>query len=208
MVLLLAILTLAMFVGGGIFLGWRQRRLAQALTRNEATDGIYFHPGHMWANFQPTGIAKVGIDRFLRGIVGRFEGLVLPSSGRYVKQGQVIVSVGAGERRIDLVSPLDGVVCAANARPVEGAEHAYRDDYLLLIRPTRLAANLAAMKGYREEEGWFRSEVARFKDFITLRMGNLREVGATLADGGEHTDGIVEKMDEATLHAFTEAFLR
>jgi len=64
------------------------------------------------------------------------------------------------------------------------------------------------MKGAEEAEGWFRAELARFKDFITLRMGNLQEVGATLADGGSHSAGIIEKMDEATLQAFTESFLR
>ncbi len=211
MVLLLAILTLALFVGIGIYMGWRQRRKAQALAadQGQGMDGLYFHPGHVWANFQPTGIAKVGIDRFLRGVLGRIEEVILPSTGRYVKQGQVIMTVsGKGGRQVHLVSPLDGVVCAANPRPPEGDEVSYRNDYLLLIRPTGVSANLSRMKGAREADGWFRAEFARFKEFITLRMGNLQEVGATLADGGEHVEGIFEKMDEATLKAFTESFLR
>jgi len=209
MVLLLAILTLTVLVGIGIYLGWRQRRIAQTLAYEKRTEGLYFHPGHLWASFQPTGIAKVGIDRFLRGILGRIEDVILPSSGRYIKQGQVILTVaGQGGRQLHLVSPLDGVVCATNPHPTQGEEISYRNDYLLLIRPTGLSTNLARMKGANEAEGWFRSEIARFKDFITLRMGTLQEVGATLADGGSHTDGIVEKMDEATLKAFTESFLR
>ncbi len=67
---------------------------------------------------------------------------------------------------------------------------------------------MAQMKGYAEADGWIRSELQRFKDFITLRMGTLQEVGATLADGGVHTEGIVGKMDEATFKDFTEKFLR
>jgi hypothetical protein len=109
---------------------------------------------------------------------------------------------------VQLVSPLDGVVCATNPRLAEGDEISYKNDYLLLVRPTGLSANLSRMKGEAEAEGWFRAEFARFKDFITLRMGNLQEVGATLADGGEHMEGIFEKMDEATLKAFTDSFLR
>jgi glycine cleavage system H lipoate-binding protein len=209
MVALLAVLTLAMFVGIGIYMGWRQRRMARTLAYEKVREGLYFHPGHVWASFQPTGIAKVGIDRFLRGILGRVEEVILPSAGRYVKQGQVVMTVsGSGGRQVHLVSPLDGVVCATNPHPAEGGEISYRNDYLLLIRPTGLSENLSRMKGAEEAEGWFRTELARFKDFITCRMGNLQEVGATLADGGSHTEGIIEKMDEATLTAFTESFLR
>jgi glycine cleavage system H lipoate-binding protein len=186
MVALLSILTLAMLVGIGIYMGWRQRRIAQTLAYE-----------------------KVGIDRFLRGILGRVEEVILPSAGRYVKQGQVVMTVtGGGGRQLNLVSPLDGVVCATNPHPAEGDEISYKNDYFLLIRPTGLSENLARMKGAEEAEGWFRAELARFKDFITLRMGNLQEVGATLADGGSHSAGIIEKMDEATLQAFTESFLR
>jgi glycine cleavage system H lipoate-binding protein len=209
MVALLAVLTLALFVGIGIYLGWRQRGMARTLAEDKGTEGLYFHPGHMWARFEPTGMAKVGIDRFLRGILGGIEDVILPSSGRYVKQGQVIMTVaGRGGRQVHLISPLEGVVCAANPHPAEGEENAYKHDYLLLIRPTGLSADLARMTGAAEAEGWFRAELARFKDFITFRMGTLQEVGATLADGGSHTEGIIEKMDEETLKAFTESFLR
>lgn len=209
MVLLLAILTLTVLVGIGIYLGWRQRRIAQTLAYEKRTEGLYFHPGHLWASFQPTGIAKVGIDRFLRDILGRIEEVILPSAGRYVKQGQVILTVsGKGGRQVHLVSPLDGVVCATNPHSAGADDISYKNDYLLLIRPTGLSADLARMKGAQDAEGWFRAELGRFKDFITLRMGNLQEVGATLADGGSHTEGIIEKMDEATVKAFTESFLR
>jgi glycine cleavage system H lipoate-binding protein len=209
MVLLLAILTLVVFVGIGIYMGLRQRRMARTLADDRAAEGLYFHPGHVWASFQPTGIAKVGIDRFLRGILGRIEEAILPSVGSYVRQGQVVMTVaGKGGRQLHLVSPLDGVVCATNPHPGERDEHSHGKEYLFLIRPTGLSANLSRMKGAPEAEGWIRAELARFKDFITLRMGNLVEVGATLADGGSHTEGIIEKMDEATLEAFTETFLR
>lgn len=209
MVAILAVLTLTLLVGIGLYMGWRQGRMARTLAEDRATEGLYFHPGHVWASFQSTGIAKVGIDRFLRGVLGRIEETNLPSAGRYVKQGQVVMTVaGRGGRQVDLVSPLDGVVCATNPVPGEGDGSEYKTDYLLLIRPTRLSKNVAGMRGAAEADGWLRAEFARFKDFITFRMGNLQEVGATLADGGSHTEGIIEKMDEATLKAFTESFLR
>jgi glycine cleavage system H lipoate-binding protein len=208
MVLLLSVTTLVVFVGVGVYMTSRQKSLARALAADEATGGVWFHPGHMWAAFQPDGVAKVGIDRFLRGVLGRIDDVILPSEGRSVKQGQLLLTVVHGGRQLHLVSPLDGVVRATNPLRAQGMESSYKDDYLVVIRPTRLKANMEQMKGYREEDGWFRSELARFKDFATLRMGTLQEVGATLADGGVHADGIVEKMDEATIKAFTEMFLR
>ncbi|MBE0569745.1 MAG: hypothetical protein IH576_03805 [Deltaproteobacteria bacterium] len=207
MVLLLTVTTLAIFVGGGVYMMTRQKGLARALAADDATGGIWFHPGHMWASFQPDGLARIGIDRFLRGILGHYDDVILPSEGRSVKQGQVLLTVTRGGRQVHLVSPLDGVVCATD-NALAKAPNIHYNGALLVIRPTRLKENMAKMLGALEAEGWFRSELGRFKDFITLRMGNLQEVGATLADGGIHTDGLVEKMDEGTLKAFTESFLR
>ncbi|MEW6720262.1 MAG: hypothetical protein AB1346_07420 [Thermodesulfobacteriota bacterium] len=208
MVVLLTVTTLVILAGAGIWLLSREKRLAKALAADESTGGIWFHPGHTWAAFQPAGVAKIGIDRFLRGILGRVDDVILPSEGRSVKQGDPLLTLAHGGRQVHLASPLDGVVCGVNLRRANDGEFSYKDDYLVVIRPTRIRANMARMKEYREEEGWFRAEMAKFKDFITFRMGTLQEVGATLADGGTHTDGVVGKMDEATFKAFTETFLR
>ncbi|MBP2673933.1 MAG: Glycine cleavage H-protein [Deltaproteobacteria bacterium] len=208
MVLLLSVTTLVIFIGAGAYLMSREKSLVRALAKDESTGGIWFHPGHTWVSFQPEGVAKIGIDKFLRQVLGRVDEVILPSEGRSVKQGQVFLTLVHGGRQVHLVSPLDGVVRATNARYAEGPEISYKDDFLVVLRPTRLKENMTRMKGHREADGWFRSEVERFKDFITLRMGTLQEVGATLADGGVHTDGIVEKMDEETLKAFAGSFLR
>jgi len=127
MVALLSILTLAMLVGIGIYMGWRQRRIAQTLAYEKVREGLYFHPGHVWASFQPTGIAKVGIDRFLRGILGRVEEVILPSAGRYVKQGQVVMTsfprwTASCARRIhtprkETKSPTRTTISSSSARP-------------------------------------------------------------------------------------------
>lgn len=199
MALALAITTVAVFAGIGLYMRSRQADMARKLAA-EAGGNVWYHPGHMWADFQADGLAKVGIDKFLRGVLGHIDGVSLPSEGRRVKQGQPLVTVTHGARQVCLVSPLDGEVRSVNPGG--------KDDCLVVLRPTRLKENMARMKGYTEGDGWIRSELDRFKDFITLRMGTLQEVGATLADGGAHVEGIVGKMDEPTFREFTEKFLR
>lgn len=199
MVLILSVTTLVIFAGIGLYMRSQQKGMARKLA-SEAGGNVWYHPGHMWANFQDDGLAKVGIDKFLRDVLGRIDDVTLPSEGRRVKQGQPLLTATHDGREVSLVSPLDGEVCSVNPGG--------KDDYLVVLRPTRLKANMAQMKGYAEADGWIRSELQRFKDFITLRMGTLQEVGATLADGGVHTEGIVGKMDEATFKDFSEKFLR
>ena len=86
-----------------------------------------------------------------------------------MKQGQPLLTATRSGRKVPLVSPLDGEVRAVNPGG--------KDEYLVVLRPTRLKANMAQMKGYAEADGWIHSELSRFKDFITLRMGSLQEVG-------------------------------
>lgn len=200
MVLILSVTTLVIFAGIGLYMRSQQKGMARKLA-SEAGGNVWYHPGHMWANFQDDGLAKVGIDKFLRDVLGRIDDVTLPSEGRRVKQGQPFLSVTHDGREVSLVSPLDGEVRSVNPAGKD-------DGYLVVLRPTHLKANMKRMKGHGEAGGWINSELQRFKDFITLRMGTLQEVGVTLADGGVHTEGIVGKMDEATFKDFTEKFLR
>jgi len=179
--------------------------MAKTLAAGGLSKSVYFHPGHTWASFQPNGVAKIGLDRFLRDFLGKFEEIIVPSVGRRIKQGQPIFTIVSGGKQVHVVSPLDGVVVDANLNPADGLE--YKADHMLTIRPTRIDADLRSMKGYEEAENWLVLEYARFKDFIACNMNPFKGMGVTLADGGFHVDGILEKMDKETLETFNEEFL-
>lgn len=201
MVILLVLATLVLFLSLEAFKFYRQRAHVKALA---VGGGVYFHPGHTWASFQPTGLVKVGLDKFIRNVVGKFDSMTVPSSGRIVKQGQLLMTLNRKGKDIFIMSPLDGVVIDANYQISD--EKAFKSDHLLVIRPTHVTSNMPKMKNRKEAETWITSELARFREFIGNRMGS-GELGLTMADGGSHIDEVIEHMDEATLKEFNREFL-
>jgi len=174
--------------------------------------GIFLHGGHTWAHLEVSGDATVGMDDFAQGIIGKIDRITAPPIGAKVRQGEKLFSVHQDGKRIELVSPLDGVVRSVSETAGEGLEkikrEPYRAGWLLSLEPTNLAQNLRKLRIASEASRWLETELKRFAEFLAVRMVRPQEVGVTLPDGGIHIKGIVEKMDENTLEALTNQFLR
>jgi len=201
MVLLLVLATVMALLAVEAIKFYRQREQAKALA---VGGGVYFYPGHTWASFQPTGLVKVGFDKFIRSIAGKFDTIILPSDGRLIKQGQLLATITRKGKDIHILSPIDGVVVAANHKISD--EKAFKSDHILVLRPTRIDRNMFMMKDRNEAAIWLNAEFARFRDFICERMG-ANEAGLAMADGGSHIDDIITHMDKETLNSFNKEFL-
>lgn len=208
MVLLLVLLTLAVFAAVATQRYYTQKTTAKSLASGGLTSSVYFHPGHSWVNFQSTGRAKIGIDRFLREVLGEFDEIIVPSNGRVIKQGQPVLTFISSGKQVDVVSPIDGVVVDANLSPADNIR--YETDYVLTVRPTKIKSNLRTMTMYCDAEGWFALEYARLRDFVVSCMNPFKGMGITMADGGhfnENVSTILAKMDKSTLRTFNTEFL-
>jgi len=208
MVLLLVLLTLVVFAAVAAQRYYTQKATAKSLASGGLATSVYFHPGHSWVNFQPTGKAKIGVDRFLRDILGKFDEIIVPSNGRTVKQGQPILTFVSNGKQVHVVSPIDGVVVDANTAPADGFR--YETDYVLTIRPTKIKSNLRKMTNFIASEGWLASEYEQLRDFVAFSMNPFKGMGVTMADGGhfnENVSVLLAKMDKPTLKAFNAEFL-
>lgn len=206
MVLLLVLMTLVVIFAIEATVYVHQRTQAKTLATGELTSSVYFHPGHTWISFQPNGEVKIGIDKFLREILGNFDEVIVPSKGRRIKQNQPLFTIIKNGKAVHFVSPIDGVVISHNSSMEDGKKSEYIRDHMLTFRPTNIRTNLRKMKNYQESEGWFRQEFARFVDFASVHM-NPSGLGLTMADGGKYKKGIVEHMDTLVLESFNKEFL-
>jgi hypothetical protein len=187
---------------------YTQKTTAKSLASGGLASSLYFHPGHTWVNFQPTGFAKIGIDRFLREFLGKFEEVILPSAGRFIRQGDHLFTVVRGDKQLHIASPIDGVVSEANLSP-DGSKE-YSGDYLLVMRPTKIVPNLRVMTNYVESEGWLALEYEKLRDFVACFMNPFKGMGVTMADGGhfnEQFSSVLPKLDKQTLKFFNKEFL-
>jgi len=230
MVAILVVLTIVAFVLADLALQWRRaRRAVPARAAGRGADlllpqlqperfsqpaGLFFHPGHTWANLLFSGQVKVGVDDFLQRLLGRVDAVTLPPHGVEVRAGQPFAVLRQGERSLALLSPVDGVVCAVNGELVKAPGLLKRDPYtrgwLVALQPHDLGANLAGLAVGQRAAGWLRDELGRMRDFLQGLLEGQRDqlVGATAADGGLSAEGLLERLDDAAWGEFETQFLR
>lgn len=155
-------------------------------------EGVSFHPGHAWARVEPDGHVAVGMSDFARKLVGQPSEIRLPAAGARVGQGEPGWTLLAGDRAIDMLSPVDGTVVEVNEDAFEpGAPllDPYGDGWLLKVKPARLDANLKNLLAGETARRW--TEQAADK----LRARLSPDAGLVYQDGGVPVDGIARSLE-------------
>jgi glycine cleavage system H lipoate-binding protein len=181
--------------------------------RFQLPGGLFFHPGHTWANVLFSGHVKVGVDDFLQRLVGRIDDIGLPPMGAEVREGAPLATIRQAGRTATLPAPVAGAVCAVNADLTRNRDLVKRDPYtrgwLVALQPTNLAANLSQLMVGAEALTWLKAEVARFQEFVSSILTEHQDalVGVTAADGGLHADGLLEHLNDEAWRRFTREFV-
>lgn len=174
--------------------------------------GLFYHSGHTWAHLMPAGEAQIGIDDFAQGIIGRIDRIELPRPGTVLRQGETAFTVVQGNKKIDFVSPLDGIVSSVNdevnADPRVLKKDPYRSSWLLAAMPSNIAQNLKKLRIAGDAAAWLERELMVFLEFVTLHQAAPQEVGVTMPDGGHVIEGVMEKVDGELLQLLVRKFFR
>ena len=182
-------------------------------TAQELPGGLFVHSGHTWAKLDSYGGAiQVGLDGFAQGILGRVDRFELPPNGATLRQGEPAFAVLQSGKRIEFVSPVDGVVCAVNERinvdPAEARKEPYEKGWAFMLRPSNLSRDLKKLRIGAEAAAWLEREARSFTEFLSLHRAVPVEVGATLPDGGVHVEGVMETMDGEILQIAIRKYFR
>ena len=224
MVVLLVLLTILGCIVVSLALRRREKAAAEprsvrepsSLFPSRATQGLpgglFVHGGHTWAKLDSSGAVQVGLDGFAQGILGRVDRFELPPDGAKLRQGEPAFAALQSGKRIEFVSPVDGVVCAVNeqinADPAAARKDPYEKGWAFMIRPSNLSRNLKKLRIGEEATAWLEREARSFTEFLSLHRAVPVEVGVTLADGGIHADGIMESMDGEILQITIRKYFR
>ncbi len=154
---------------------------------------LFFHPGHAWARVEAADTVTVGIDDFARKLLGPLSAVNLPRPGDALRQGEKGWSVVAGGTEFDMLSPVDGIVVAANdaaaTEPGMVDQDPYDRGWLLRVESPRLGSNLKHLLSGDLARSWMNS-VAN-----ALRLQAGPELGPVYEDGGAPVDGLARGLD-------------
>lgn len=154
-------------------------------------DDRFYHPGHAWARVEPDGVVTVGMDDFARKLVGAPDRLDLPAPGARVGQGEPAWALVVDGDRIPMLSPVDGFVVDVNPDAFRGEQSPdpYGRDWLLKVRPERLAPNLRTLLANGTARRWIEHAAD------TLRARLSPSAGIVYQDGGVPVDGMARAID-------------
>ncbi|OGG44035.1 MAG: hypothetical protein A3F84_27905 [Candidatus Handelsmanbacteria bacterium RIFCSPLOWO2_12_FULL_64_10] len=170
--------------------------------------GLFVHRGHTWAEVHPSGSVRVGLDDFVRRTLGRLDRVAVLRAGERVAQGEAMLRLEQGGRRVALPAPVSGVIEAVNeslsADPEALEEDPYRKGWAYVLRPSRLGEEIQGLRVGEAARAWLEDEVGRFADWIT---GLGATPAVTLPDGGMPVVGGLTYLDDAAWEDFQRRFL-
>ena len=80
----------------------------------QVPENLKYHPGHTWALAESPKMVRIGLDDFAARLAGKVASIALPQRGQWVRQGQKIWSLVRNGAKVDMVSPIEGVVTDVN----------------------------------------------------------------------------------------------
>lgn len=207
MVVLLVVVTFAIFIGIDMLMNRKRVPVVPMVTGSEAEPvsgpemilggfrvlaNLRYHAGHTWLQRERKNVHRVGADEFAAVVAGPVEKIELPKPGQWVRQGQKVFAFVRGGEKVEMVSPVEGEVLDVNAEIAENPQLLREDPYgkgwLMTVfapdeeGPSRnlLPANLL--------RSWMREAS---ESFYRLQP---QLAGATAADGGRASKDATANM--------------
>jgi glycine cleavage system H lipoate-binding protein len=169
----------------------RAPRMAQEMGF-QIPEGYAFHPGHMWLSKEGPQTARVGLDSFAGRVIGQISKIELSAPNRWVRQGQKLASVMVGDKAVEFLSPVEGVVTAVNSDVVADPSLASRDPYehgwLATIKSPDLAINQKNLVQGPMVAPWMQNNIARLNAALAQMQPALAQ------DGGLPVGGLLSRV--------------
>jgi len=166
----------------------------------KAPGGIFFDRTHTWAFMEKEGKVKIGVDDFLQHTMGKITRVEIKAPGSEVRRGEKLATLIQNGKKLDIYSPLSGVVSEVNdelsARPALINSDPYSGGWIYKIEPANWIKETKRYFMGDSYIDWLNKEFSRLKDFIAsaVRQKDLKYSQVVLQDGGEIKEGLMENF--------------
>ncbi len=155
--------------------------------------GYCFHPGHTWVMREGQEDARVGLDAFAADVVGKIDNIEVLNPNRWVRQGQRLMTLHAGETSFDLLSPVEGVVMAVNRDVIQdpsiAASDPYKNGWIAVLKTPDFATNQKNLMQDSMVAPWMHYNVTRLNAAVAKLNPALAQ------DGGVPLSGLLARVE-------------
>jgi glycine cleavage system H lipoate-binding protein/ABC-type phosphate transport system substrate-binding protein len=179
----------------------------------EVPKGIYFNKSHSWAFMEKDGNVSIGIDDFLQHVTGPLTRVEMRNPGEKVKKGELLFSLIQSGKRLNLYSPISGIIKQQNEALIADAtkinSSPYIDGWIYRIEPSNWFVEVNFMDMADKYKKWINTEFSRMKDFLaaTLKPDSLEYAHVVLQDGGIVKEGVLADFGPEVWDDFQTNFL-
>ena len=170
--------------------------------------GFFISRNHAWVNIEMNGTARVGVDDFVRKIIGKIDAVELPKLDKKIEKGELLFSIKHNSHAIDIASPISGRITLVNAEHVEHPEwiasKPFELSWMCCIEPSNLSAELHSLKIGVDSINWYREEIDRYTEIV---KGVEKESRQIESSGKGNDEAGKPKTDEKFLAEFAKSFL-
>ncbi len=172
----------------------------------EIPSGYAFHPGHTWLNDEGHQNARIGLDGFAANLFGQIDSIDFAELNRWVRQGQRLCTIKHGDSKIELLSPVEGVVTATNERlaktPNLAIDDPYQSGWLCTIKAPELAINSKNLLQGPLVPAWMQNSVGRVGEMLS----QMSAMPALAQDGGLPMKGLLFELGPDVQQQLTKEF--
>ena len=200
--LLIPLLIVAALVAIGVSPALRRWFMAEADNSSQyhgltiPPTSLYVHPAHGWAKAETQGSATVGVDALAVAALGSVVSVETLPVGSRVEQGQSLFTLRCEERRLEVRSPISGVVSDINSeamtKPALVKDSPYGAGWVVWLEGVDFAGERSRLVSGSAIRAWFRGEVDR----LTEALG-APGVAPSMADGGVLASDLSSHIDDA-----------
>lgn len=175
--------------------------------------GLYHSKNHSWAFLEKSGVAYVGLDRFLTFATGKFSLIQKKGSGENIKKGELMAQLVQDDRKLDIYSPISGKVKGYNSDLLNSSEPLLSDPYghgwLYKIEPNEWKSETNSYLIGKEASDWSDSEMTRLKDFIVKSAFSKQgpNIEIVMQDGGELMNFPLDQLSDSDWINFQKEFI-
>ncbi|MBK6282214.1 MAG: hypothetical protein IPF54_05695 [Draconibacterium sp.] len=189
--------------------------MTQAFSENSisAPRGLFYDKTHTWAFMEHDGLVKIGIDDFLKHVVGNITQLKMKVPGEKVRKGEKIVTIIRDGKQLNLYSPVTGFIRQQNeslsSKPSKINDSAFTDNWVYQIEPANWTREVNFMFMIDKYKEWMKDEFARLRDFManSANSNQLVYQHVVLQDGGELRDNILADLGPEVWEDFQTKFI-
>ena len=171
--------------------------------------GVFLQPTFTWAHVRADGDVELGVHPLLASLAADRPTVELTTGSDRVEKGDRLMSLRIDGHALAIRSPFAGRVLSSVTpgdamADWDAARGQYRD-WVCLMRPDSLDAEVSDWFVGREAIDWTQTQYSRIRDYLLSRSMPAGEVA--LADGGELPVGALGQLSDEHLTEFETLFL-